>query len=480
MDRRDFLTLASAAVLGGVAAPAWGQTSDLADLTMAEAIARVRRRAVSPVDLVRACLARIDAHDASLHAFITVTGDRALAEARTMEAEARRGQWRGPLHGIPIALKDNIDTAGVRTTGASRLFEQRVPAADAEVARRLKQAGAILLGKLNLHEFAYGGSSTVTAFGTMQNPWRRGHVTGGSSGGPGVAVAAGLCYASLGTDTAGSIRMPASHCGIVGLKPTYGRVSTRGVLTLSWTLDHVGPMCRTVEDTALMLNVVAGYDAADPTTANVPIEDYTRALRTPTARLRVGLPERAFFDNLDVDVADAVHEAIGVIEALVAGTTDIDLPPTGAPNRVWAPEALAYHAKWLAESPDKYQPGTRQALLNAKTADAAQYVLAVREVEQARRDIVKAFSTVDLLITPTMKTPAPLLEGGPPGGGGNNNAVFDIFGLPTISVPCGFSRLGLPIGLSISGAPWAESTVLALAAAYERATDWHTRRPPLS
>ncbi len=288
----------------------------------------------------------------------------------------------------------------MRTTGASRLFEQRVPAADAEVARRLKQAGAILLGKLNLHEFAYGGSSTVTAFGTMQNPWRRGHVTGGSSGGPGVAVAAGLCYASLGTDTAGSIRMPASHCGIVGLKPTYGRVSTRGVMTLSWTLDHVGPMCRTVEDTALMLNVVAGYDAADPTTANVPIDDYTRALRTPTARLRVGLPERAFFDNLDVDVADAVQEALGVIEQLVAGTTDIDLPPTGAPNRVWAPEALAYHAKWLAESPDKYQPGTRQALLNAKTADAAQYVLAVREVEQARRDIVKTFSTVDVLITP--------------------------------------------------------------------------------
>jgi len=212
----------------------------------------------------------------------------------------------------------------------------------------------------------------------------------------------------------------------------------------------------------------------------VPIDDYTRALRTPTARLRVGLPQRAFFDNLDVDVADAMQEALGVIERLVAGTADIDLPPTGAPNRVWAPEALAYHAKWLAESPDKYQPGTRQALLNAKTADAAQYVLAVREVEQARRDIVKAFSTVDLLITPTMKTPAPLLEGGPPGGGGNNNAVFDIFGLPTISVPCGFSRLGLPIGLSISGAPWAESTVLALAAAYERTTDWHTRRPPLS
>ena len=478
MHRREFIASASAAAIG-LAAPALAQSSDLADLPMAEVIARIRRRAVSPVDLVQACLARIKRHDATLHAFITVTADKALADARTMDAEARQGRWRGPLHGVPIALKDNIDTAGVRTTGASRLFEQRVPTTDAEVARRLKQAGAILLGKLNLHEFAYGGSSTVTAFGTMRNPWNVAHVTGGSSGGPGIAVAAGLCYGSIGTDTAGSIRMPASHCGIVGLKPTYGRVSTRGVMTLSWTLDHVGPMCRTVEDTALMLNVVAGYDAADPTTVNVPIDDYTRALRAPTARLRVGLPQRAFFDNLDVDVADAVQEALGVIEQLVASTADVRLPPTGAPNRVWAPEALAYHAKWIAESPDLYQPGTRQALLNAKTADAAQYVLAVREVEQARRDIVKTFSTVDVLVTPTMKTAAPPLEGGAPGGGGNNNAVFDIFGLPTISVPCGFSTTGLPIGLSITGAPWAESTVLALAHAYERACEWHQRRPVL-
>jgi aspartyl-tRNA(Asn)/glutamyl-tRNA(Gln) amidotransferase subunit A len=480
MDRRQFVTRTTLAALAAAAAPLHAQVVDLADLSMAEAILRVRRRVVSPVDLVKACLGRIEKHNGALHAYITVTGDKALADARAMEAEARRGQWRGPLHGIPIALKDNIDTAGVRTTGASRLFEERVPAADAEVARRLKQAGAILLGKLNLHEFAYGGSSTVTAFGTMQNPWRRGHVTGGSSGGPGVAVAAGLCYASLGTDTAGSIRMPASHCGIVGLKPTYGRVSTRGVMTLSWTLDHVGPMCRTVEDAALLLNVVAGYDAADPTTANLPVDDYTRALGAPTARLRVGLPQAAFFDNLDADVGEAVQEALGVLEELTASTTDVVLPATGAPNRVWAPEALAYHSKWLAESPDKYQPGTRQALLNAKTADAAQYVLAVREVEQSRRDIVKTFSAVDVLITPTMKTPAPPLEGGgPPGGGGNNNAVFDIFGLPTISVPCGFSRLGLPIGLSISGAPWAESTVLALAHAYQQSTEWHTRRPAL-
>ena len=215
-------------------------------------------------------------------------------------------------------------------------------------------------------------------------------------------------------------------------------------MTLSWTLDHVGPMCRTVEDTALMLNVVAGYDAADPTTANVPVDDYTRALRTPTARLRVGLPERGRSSTTSTSTWPTRCTRLSASSNGWSRARRIStLPPTGAPNRVWAPEALAYHSKWLAESPDKYQPGTRQALLNAKTADAAQYVLAVREVEQARRDIVKAFSTVDLLITPTMKTPAPPLEGGPPGGGGNNNAVFDIFGLPTISVPVRLLEAGI-------------------------------------
>src|SRR3989454_6678442 len=198
-----------------------------------------------------------------------------------MEAEQQRGKWRGPLHGIPIALKDNIDTAGIRTTGASELFKDRIPSEDAEVARRLKTAGAIVLGKLNLHEFAYGGSSTVTYFGTMHNPWAPDRVTGGSSGGPGVAVSADLCYGALGTDTAGSVRMPAAHCGIVGLKPTYGRGSNRGVIVLSWTLDHVGPMCKSVEDVALMLNVIAGYDERDPVSMDVSVPDYTRALKMP-------------------------------------------------------------------------------------------------------------------------------------------------------------------------------------------------------
>jgi aspartyl-tRNA(Asn)/glutamyl-tRNA(Gln) amidotransferase subunit A len=481
MDRRHFLALTSAAAAGAAVSPiaAQGLPADLTALSMAEAAAAVRRRAVSPVDLVQACLRRIEQHNDSLRAYITVSADRALAEAREMEVEQRAGRRRGPLHGVPIALKDNIDTAGVRTTGASQLFEQRVPTDDAEVARRLKRAGTILLGKLNLHEFAYGGTSTVTYYGTMRNPWDRDRVTGGSSGGPGAAVAASLCYASLGTDTAGSVRMPASLCGIVGLKPTYGRVSTRGVMTLSWTLDHVGPMTRTVADAALLMNVIAGYDVLDPTTADVPVPDYLRALRAPTARLRLGVPRTPYFDNLDPEVEAAVTAALAVLKTMTATATDVELPARGRPAAVWGPEAYVYHAKWIEESPEKYQPTTRRSLEGGKAASAADYVRAVREVEEARREITTLFETVDVLVTPTMKTPAPRLDAANPGAGGNNNAIFDVYGLPTISVPCGFSRGGLPIGLQLTAAHWAEPTVLALARAYERATDWHRRRPPL-
>ena len=494
-SRREFIAIGTAATASlltpaaAVAAPwlrpaagidaggAEAGSSDLAGLSLKRAADLVRSRRASPVELTRACLDRIDRYNGALNAYITVIADRALASAREMEADQQRGAWRGPLHGVPIALKDNIDTAGVRTTGASELFRDRVPPDDAEVARRLKAAGAILLGKLNLHEFAYGGSSTVTAFGTMHNPWALDHVTGGSSGGPGVAVAADLCYASIGTDTAGSVRMPSSHCGIVGLKPTYGRVSTRGVMTLSWTLDHVGPMCKSVEDVALMMNVIAGYDDADPTTVDVPVPDYLRALKQPTSKLRLGTPRQPFYGNLDPDVAKAIEAALDVLRRLTAGASDVALPASGNPATVWGPEALVYHSKWIAESPEKYQPGTRAQLQRSMAAKATDYVRARRQIEVLRREIKSVFAGVDLLITPTMKTPAPLLNGSNPGGGGNNNAAFDVFGLPTISVPCGFSAAGLPIGMQISGAPFAEPAVIALAQAYEQATEWHTRKP---
>ena len=266
MNRRGFLS----ASLGVAARLALGETQDLAGMTLATASGSIRAKAVTSVDLTHACLTRIAKLQPLLNAYITVTGDEALASARMLDAELQRGKWRGPLHGVPLALKDNIDTAGVRTTGASQLFKDRVPSQDAEVARRLKNAGAVLLGKLNLHEFAYGGTSAVSYFGPVHNPWDPMLTPGGSSGGPGAAVAAGMCFASIGTDTAGSVRIPASYCGIVGLKPTYGRVSIRGIIPLSWSLDHAGPMCKTVEDTAIMLNLMAGYDPGDTTTVDIP------------------------------------------------------------------------------------------------------------------------------------------------------------------------------------------------------------------
>jgi len=468
---------------------------DLAMLTLKQASELLRRREVSPVNLVEACLSRIERYDRVINAFITVTREQALTAARAMETELRRGRPRGPLHGIPIALKDNIDTAGVLTTAASGVFKERVPTEDAEVVVRLRRAGAVLLGKLNLHEFALGGTSAVTHFGPVHNPWALDRVAGGSSGGSAAAVAADMCLGALGTDTGGSIRIPASLCGIVGFKPTYGRVSTRGVVPMAWTLDHVGPMCKTVEDAALMLSAIAGYDALDPTSVDAPTDDYERAIRTKTARLRVGVARAPFFDNLDPEVAKAVEAAIDVVRKLTAAVVDVELPPAGNIADVWNPEIYAYHMPWITKTPELYQEATRNLIQGAGKASAATYAQARHHVDVVRREIRKVFATVDLLMTPTQRglaqpiaPPQPAPAAGrsvaaPPGAGGGgliNTAAFDIYGLPTISVPCGFSASGLPIGLQISGNHFAESTVLALAHAYEQATSWHTRRPPLS
>ncbi|PYX57883.1 MAG: hypothetical protein DMG73_11950 [Acidobacteria bacterium] len=259
----------------------------------------IRRRSISPVELTRGCLARVEELNPILNAFITVTTESALADARRAEEEIKRGGWRGPLHGIPIALKDLIDTVGVRTTAASALFKDRVPAEDAEIVLRLKKAGAVLIGKQNLHEFAYGGSSIVSDFGEVHNPWNLAHITGGSSGGSAAAVAAGLGYGAIGTDTAGSVRLPAACCGVVGLKPTYGRISTRGVIPLSWSLDHVGPITTTVADAAIVLQAIAGCDRNEISSAEVPTRDYVAALQETPGALRVGIPRSFFFDDLD-------------------------------------------------------------------------------------------------------------------------------------------------------------------------------------
>ena len=489
-SRRDFV-LTGLAATAYSALPVSAQSRDLHTLTLKQASDLVRRKDVSPVALTEACLARIDRHDRAINAFITVMREQALAAAREMESEIRRGGVRGPLHGIPIALKDNIDTAGVRTTAASGVFKDRVPGEDAEVVRRLKQAGAILLGKLNLHEFALGGTSAVTFFGPVHNPWALDRVAGGSSGGSAAAIAADMCFGTLGTDTGGSIRIPASLCGIVGFKPTYGRVSNRGVIPMAWTLDHVGPMCKTVEDSALLLAAIAGHDPLDPTSIEAAVPDYSRAIRMETRKLRVGAARTPFFDNLDPEVAKAVEAAIGVLGTMTAGVRDVQVPAAGNVAEVWNPEIYAYHLPWITKTPELYQGATRNLIQGAGKASAATYAQARRQVDVVRREIRKVFTDIDVLITPTQRGVAQLItppaggRGGAPaaaagGGGIVNTAAFDIYGLPTISVPCGFSSAGLPIGLQISGNHFAESTVLAAAHAYERATEWHRRRPTLS
>jgi aspartyl-tRNA(Asn)/glutamyl-tRNA(Gln) amidotransferase subunit A len=481
-DRRAFLVAGTSAVVGFALRPAFGQSQDLAGLTLTRASELLRRKAVSAVDLTQACLARITTFNPTLNAFITVTAEQALAAARQMDVESRRGNWRGPLHGIPIALKDNIDTAGIRTTAASELFKDRVPLDDAEVVRRLKDAGAVILGKLNLHEFAYGGTSDISFFGAVRNPWALDHLSGGSSGGSAAAVAADLCFGSLGTDTAGSIRIPASYCGVVGFKPTYGRVSLHGVIPLSWSLDHLGPICKTVEDAALMLKAIAGYDQRDPMTVDLPVPDYTRALRTATSKLRVGVPRTLFFENLDPEVAEALEAAIGVLRKISSGVTETTIPPATSILPILRAEAYAYHSKSIAESPDRYQPFTRDRIIQSADDKASAYAEALRQTHVLRREITKVFSSVDLLITPTTPTAADAFSQSATFDPNRfrNTAPFDVFGLPTVSVPCGFARSGLPVGLQISAAPFAETTVLALAHAYERATEWHKRRPKLN
>ena len=490
-SRRAFMA-SGVGVAAWAAPPIWGAPQDLTALTLRQASQILRSKTVSPVELTQACLRQIERYNPAVNAFITIAGESALATAREREAEVRQGKWRGPLHGIPIALKDNIDTVGIRTTGASELFKDRVPMEDAEVARRLKDAGAVLLGKLNMHEFAYGPTSAVSYFGPVHNPWALDRVSGGSSGGSAAAIATGMCFGTLGTDTGGSIRIPSSHCGVVGLMPTYGRVSNRGVIPMAWTLDHVGPICKTVEDAALMLGVIAGFDEMDPTTADTPVPDYTAAFKMRVSKLRLGLPRTGFFENLDPEYARAVEAAIEVLRKLTAGVTEVQLPRAVAAPVIWGPETYAYHAKWLTESPEKYQAATRALMIRSDDVKPEVYAEARRQVDLARREIKTVFQRVDLLVTPTMKTPPatiaaslnapapnPPATPAPIGGAANNGNpwAFDVYGVPAITVPCGFTSAGLPIGLQISAAPFAETMMLALAHTYEQASEWHTRHP---
>jgi aspartyl-tRNA(Asn)/glutamyl-tRNA(Gln) amidotransferase subunit A len=430
----------------------------------------LRKGAVSPVELAKECLEHIEKLNLSLNAFITVTAESALQQAKQAEAEIHRGKWRGPLHGIPIALKDLIDTAGIRTTAASALFKDRIPDEDAEVVRRLKDAGAVFLGKQNLHEFAYGGSSLISYYGEMKNAYNPEHITGGSSGGSATAVAAGMCYGAIGTDTAGSIREPAALCGVVGLKPTYGRVSTRGVIPLSVSLDHVGPIARSVADCAVLLQSIADRSpAADD-------ENLLDAIRQTPKPLRIGVPRKFFYESLDSEIATAVEQALQKLSDIASEMREVEIS-VSTDRTLQKAESYAYHAEFVARGAALYQPETLRRIRSGEDIKAADLEASRKELEAARREIAGVFEKVDVLITPTTPIAAPeiaelqqnpdllrpreleLLR---------NTRPFNVWGIPAISVPCGFTRARLPIGLQIAGPHWGEGNVLRLAQWYEQ------------
>ena len=461
-------------------------SNEVSWLSIAEISHLLRSKTVSPLELTRACLERIDRFNPRLNAFITVTAESALAQASQAEAEIQKRRWRGPLHGLPIALKDLFDTAGVRTTSASAVSKDRVPDKDGEVVRRLKAAGAVLLGKLNMHEFAYGGSGIVSFFGPTRNPWSYEHITGGSSSGSAAAVAAGMCYGALGTDTGGSIRLPSAYCGIVGLKPTYGRVSTHGVIPLSWSCDHVGPMTRSVADAAIMLQTIAGYDSKNSTSSDVPVPDYSAALRE-TIPLRVGIPRGYFYEQLDSQIASAMVAAVSCIERMAASVREVELPAANE-TKVLRAEAYTYHFENVQKNPELYQPDTLRRIRSGEEISAVDYIRNRREMEEHRRNVERLFESVDILVTPATPvlppTIAELLDSPESLRSKEivmlrNTRPFNAFGLPTISIPCGFTKTGLPIGMQITGAPWAEGTVLRVAHAYEQHSDWHGQHPEL-
>ena len=478
--------MAATAVMTGNAAraAAASESADLTSLTITEVSRRIAARELTSVELTRAYLARIERLNPRVNAYITVTGEQALAQARALDAETAAGRSRGVLHGIPIALKDNIDTAGVRTTAASAVYAERVPAEDAPVVQKLREAGAVLLGKLNMHEFAYGGTCVITHYGPIHNPWNLDYTPGGSSGGSAAAVAARMCAAALGTDTAASIRFPASCCGVVGLKATHGLASIRGIVPLSEMHDHVGPIARSVADAAVVMAAIAGHDPLDPVSIRADIPRMPESIGAEVKSLRIGVPRAPFYESLDPEIDAAVRAALEILGVLTRSIGDVILPAVDSYTALSA-ETYQYHAALLADPAKRalYHPITLERILGGANITAPQYIESRRRMILARNGVGRLFEQVDVLVTPTSMAPpvaiASALANAPDELGMIRNTLpFNVYGIPTISVPCGFTRAGLPIGLQISGPPLGEARVLALAHAYERATRWHEREPP--
>ena len=471
----------------------------LAFATIEELSALLEKRKISPVELAELFLRRIDRHNSAVNAYLTVTAEHALAAARRAEKEfsrkRARGKTRHPLLGIPVSLKDNLWTRGIRTTAGSKILSDFVPTADATAARKLLDAGAVLLGKTNMHEFAYGITSSNPHYGDACNPWARDRITGGSSGGSGAAIAAGLCVASIGTDTGGSIRVPSALCGIVGLKPTFGRVSIFGTVPLAPSFDHVGPLARSVPDVAILLGLIAGRDPLDPTSVDRRAEDFRGALQKPLRKFRLGRPREHYWAKLDNEVRRAAETAIRELQKHGAVVHEVSLPHLSdslqAATDISLAEATHGHrvAGFFPADADDYSKEVRQRLEAGEKITAVQYLAGLDVRKRLLAEFDAAFQEVDAVVAPSAPVPAPMI--------GADNVLIDeeevgvrpalvgmcrpanFTGLPAISVPCGFTREGLPVGLQLIGRAFDESTLLRIAHLYERTHEWSQRHPSL-
>jgi aspartyl-tRNA(Asn)/glutamyl-tRNA(Gln) amidotransferase subunit A len=470
------------------------KASDLAFATIEELAPLLAKKKISPVELVEAYLSRIERLNSRFNAFITVTAEQALADARTAERELARGKRRGALHGIPIALKDNIYTKDIRTTMGSAILRDFVPQEDATIVRKLRKAGAIIFGKANLHEFAYGATNENPHYGTTHNPWAHERITGGSSGGSTAAVCAGLCVAAVGTDTGGSIRLPAALCGIVGLKPTFGRVSVHGVFPLAPTLDHVGPLTRSVADAAIMLGALAGRDPLDPTTAAKPTEDFLRTGKGKRRKIRLGMPKEHMWERIHPDVQRLVEAAASSLARNGGILEQISLPnlsaAVDAANLMSIAEATTVHeqAGHFPARAAEYGEDVGKRLGMGRDIQAVDYLKARATVEQSKKEFAAALEQVDAIVAPTVAVTAPKVGTETVRIGSTEEPMRaamlrltrpgNLTGLPNVTVPCGFTREGLPVGMQLIGPAFAEADLLAIARTYEQENDWAARHPP--
>ncbi len=462
--------------------------TDLTWLTVAEAAELLRAKKLSPVEYTKALIDRVERHDGKLNAFLRFTPELALEDAKRAEKEITRGAWRGPLHGVPYALKDIVDYTGLPTTAHSKILKDNVAAADAAVTVKLRAAGGVFMGKLSTHEFAIGGPSFDLPWPPARNPWNRDHFCGGSSSGAGAATAAGFVPAAIGTDTGGSVRNPASMCGVAGIKPTYGLVSRRGVIPLAYSLDHVGPLTRTVRDNALMLDLMAGHDPLDPGSAAHAVGGYTEQLDHGVKGLRIGVIRHFYTRDMEADpeVTAGIEAAVQKLAGLGANVSEIQTAPLGeylAVNRtILTSEAFAAHENWMRERPQDYGALARERLMAGAFVRAADYINATRVRAKMADAFHALFSDIDVVVTASSMDP-PCRIDDPKAVeatyGRQARAPFNVTGSPALSIPVGFARSGLPLGIQIVGKPFDEATIYGVANAYETATRWVERHPDL-